>query len=636
MSVFRLQFKLSLHNNTRPNFWLWGAGFGLLFSSIFFLLIFSNYYKNRYYQGIVVGNVDLGGLTTQEAAATLSQYKQPLPNDTKLIIQAFDINQQPHQATLNLHEIVDELMIEEILETAFQVGRDGNFFERSYKIIDLLNNQESFILNYRLNEGLLKKQLQQLAQEINYSGKSPSLQLTISNNPQSIQLDPGEDGLELLQDESFQKILSTLEPYTTLPPNKTVSTQIVVDATTFPIIQKLSEDQAEKAQQRALAYVGRSVVFEPTPTSSLKNELVLLANTKQILGDQELVAFVNPTEGYYLNLIEETISTWAEEINQPPVNAEFEYDQDNLKATVFKPDEPGLELDEEAIRDSLLTHMKKIEPTSDLAMISEEDADPTKQLDLVIHQTKPEFTLAKTNDLGIKELIGFGESFYRGSIPTRLHNVNVASEKLSMTLIPPGEEFSFNQAVGKVDGSTGFQQAYVIRSGQTLMEFGGGVCQVSTTMFRAMLDAGVNITKRLPHSYRVSYYEIDNQPGFDATVYSGEVDLRFINDTPGYLLIVANAYPTQAYMTVHIYGTNDGRQSEIGGYRQWDFASPPPPEDVHDPSLAPGERKQVENAIPGLKTSFDWTVYDKDGNLLHEKTFFSHYRAWGAKYLVGI
>jgi vancomycin resistance protein YoaR len=254
---------------------------------------------------------------------------------------------------------------------------------------------------------------------------------------------------------------------------------------------------------------------------------------------------------------------------------------------------------------------------------------------LALQKAEPEISLADTNDLGINELIGFGETYYYHSIPSRIHNVKVTADKLNLTIVPPGEEFSFVKTIGPVNAETGYQQAYIIRSGSTLLEFGGGVCQVSTTTFRALLNAGLNITRRLPHSYRVSYYELNQQPGFDATVYAGNVDLRFINDTPGHILIYSEADSERLYMTVKIYGTDDGRTAEIKNYKKYGYTPPPEPEYIPTDSLPPGEVKQVENAVAGIKASFDWIVRDASGEIIREKTFYSNYQAWGAKYLVG-
>ena len=123
------------------------------------------------------------------------------------------------------------------------------------------------------------------------------------------------------------------------------------------------------------------------------------------------------------------------------------------------------------------------------------------------------------NDLGVKELVGSGYSTYSGSIENRVFNVSHGASKINGVLIPPGETFSFNKTVGDITAATGFKQAYVIKSGRTVLDDGGGICQVSTTLFRAALNAGLPIVNRTAHAYRVGYYEQGFPPGIDATIY---------------------------------------------------------------------------------------------------------------------
>ena len=140
-------------------------------------------------------------------------------------------------------------------------------------------------------------------------------------------------------------------------------------------------------------------------------------------------------------------------------------------------------------------------------------------------EANPDYDTADVNDLGIRELIGRGTSKYAGSIASRIHNISVGTSSFDGALVEPGEVFSFNNTVGDVSTYTGYKQSYIIKDGQTVLGDGGGLCQVSTTLFRAAMDAGLPIVERRSHSYRVGYYEQDAKPGLDATVYSPTTDL---------------------------------------------------------------------------------------------------------------
>jgi len=164
---------------------------------------------------------------------------------------------------------------------------------------------------------------------------------------------------------------------------------------------------------------------------------------------------------------------------------------------------------------------------------------------------------------GIKDLIATGHSAYYGSPPNRMFNITYGTEKYNGLLIEPGVEFSFNDVLGPVDAGSGFKPEKVIKKDKLELEYGGGICQVSTTFYRAVLQAGLPITERKPHSWKVSYYSQSMGDGLDATIYPGVADLKFVNDTPSNLLIQSYTEGAEAYFK--IYGTNDGRLVALDG-----------------------------------------------------------------------
>ena len=243
-------------------------------------------------------------------------------------------------------------------------------------------------------------------------------------------------------------------------------------------------------------------------------------------------------------------------------------------------------------------------------------------------------TTENVNNLGIRELLGEGVSYFRGSAAGRVHNITLASSKLNGLLLGPGETFSFNTALGEVSAATGYQPAYIIKGGRTILGDGGGVCQVSTTFFRAALNAGLPILERQAHAYRVSYYEQESFAGLDATVYSPKPDLKIQNDTPAHILIQARVFPQEFKLVFQLYGTADGRRATITNPRLWDQVAPPPPLYIDDPTLPKDEVRQVESPVWGAKAAFDWKVV-RDGQILQERTFYSAYQPWQAVYLKG-
>jgi vancomycin resistance protein YoaR len=162
---------------------------------------------------------------------------------------------------------------------------------------------------------------------------------------------------------------------------------------------------------------------------------------------------------------------------------------------------------------------------------------------------------------GIKELIGSAETDYTGSSSNRSYNIQVAAKKLNGQIIEPEENFSFVNNLGPINYSAGYRSGWVIKKGEVVLEVGGGVCQVSTTFFRVALDTGLPITEQKAHSLKVAYY---SPPGLDATIYPGQVDLKFKNDT-GYPILIQAAVLDDIRLRVNFFGMSDGRQIKIEG-----------------------------------------------------------------------
>ena len=182
------------------------------------------------------------------------------------------------------------------------------------------------------------------------------------------------------------------------------------------------------------------------------------------------------------------------------------------------------------------------------------------RIEFVVNKIEPTISTENLSDLGIEELLGHGESNFKGSPKNRIYNINVALKKFHGHLIKPGEEFSFTTILGLVEKETGYKEDLVIKNNKTIPEYGGGVCQVSTTMFRVALNAGLKITERHNHAYPVQYY---SPQGTDATIYVPKPDFKFINDTTSYILIQGKIQGT--VLSFDMYGTSDGRKVELEG-----------------------------------------------------------------------
>ncbi|HUD09736.1 MAG TPA: VanW family protein, partial [Patescibacteria group bacterium] len=222
--------------------------------------------------------------------------------------------------------------------------------------------------------------------------------------------------------------------------------------------------------------------------------------------------YLSPSYSYDQDKLLTMLQPISQAIEKKPVDALFQ--TVNGKVTAFRLSENGQTLDSQTLNDKLLSYSSSILNSRLPQIIT---------IPIPIKIVEPNITTDKVNKLGIKELIGTGNSLFFHSIADRVFNINLAAQRLNGILVAPGETFSFDQALGDISAFSGYKQAYIIQNGRTILGDGGGVCQVSTTLFRAILDAGLPVIERHAHAYRVGYYEQDSPPGIDATVYSPTV-----------------------------------------------------------------------------------------------------------------
>ena len=265
------------------------------------------------------------------------------------------------------------------------------------------------------------------------------------------------------------------------------------------------------------------------------------------------------------------------------------------------------------------------------AMINSEETAPVV---LSINEVEPEITVPEELALlGVTDLLGFGYSNFSGSPTARVYNVNHGMELFNGTMLAPGEEFSFTTLMGDIDAANGWYPELVIKGDETIPEYGGGLCQVSSTMFRAALLTGMPITRRKNHSYAVSYYAYPDGYGLDATIYDPYPDFRFINDTTGHMLIQGYTDGVEAYFV--FYGTSDGRSVTMEKGDAYGYNSIAAPQITYTDELAPGVRVLEEYAHTGFKIDWWRTIYYADGTESERENFHSNYQARPAKYSEG-
>lgn len=206
--------------------------------------------------------------------------------------------------------------------------------------------------------------------------------------------------------------------------------------------------------------------------------------------------------------------------------------------------------------------------------------------------------------------LGSGISSFAGSPDFRIKNIRVGSSRVDNYWIGAGEEFNFNRTIGPITQKAGFALGYVIKGNSLVKEEGGGLCQVSTTVFRAALNAGLPITERHEHSYQVSYY---GKPGYDAAVYAPLKNLRWKNDTGGMLMMQVDWNPDEGLLMVSLFGQKDGRKVKVSQAVQRNIKQPPAPRYVADPNLKAGQTRRIDLPMPGSQVFVQRTVTYPDG-----------------------
>lgn len=539
-------------------------------------------FKDKIFPNSFINNLDLGGLTKEQAVKVLEEKTTGIPE--KITLAHGELTWEINTPSVNLYYDFPKTA-----ENIYQTSRKTpvkNWFA-----------VKNFGLEFFFEEPAIESTLATIAAQI----EQPAIpaQIIFDLKTKQISAEKGKLGYKLAIDKS----------------KKTITEKIRFNQFDKPInlqTEKLNhlptDEEINLAKERAIKLIDKTI----TLTSSQQNF---------VLKDEQLINFVGFSNSWDREKIAEYAQVLSQSLTKEPKDALFQFKDG--KAISFQPDQPGYQLSVEETIDKITVALNKAIESSGANVV-----------ELPLSVISPKIKNSDTNVLGVKDLLGKGESNFKGSIASRIHNLDLASGKINGLLIAPGEVFSLNNALGEISAATGYQDAYIIQGGRTILGAGGGVCQVSTTIFRAAINAGLPIVERYPHAYRVHYYENDSKTGFDAAVFSPNQDFKFKNNTDAYILIQREFNPKTYYLAFNLYGSSDGRKVEITNVRLWDIIPPPEDQYIDDPTLPLGQTKQIDFKAWGAKAAFDWKV-TKEGNMLYQQTFFSHYRPWQAIYLKG-
>lgn len=581
--------------------------FSIISVSIIFGVIFLAFqliFWDKIYPGLYIADINVSSLTKQEAQTKVKKTLEDRLNQT-LILSYQDQKFELNLASFNL---VSDSNIEEVTNYAFQYGRSKIYSKPTY--LDLTLQTNSTILNDSLTS-------------IDLAIDQPPIDSQIKIEAlENINVTPSQDGFGL--DHEALKLSLNSFVNKNQPPSPNLPTKVLYPSISYGEALQI-KNTLDKIKLSPI-----KLVFED------KTWIVDLNTLLGILDLQNSQSNLLATDIFGTPLIIESVKTSQNTINNTKLSLNPEKSAAYFKKVAQDIDqevqEPRFQFDGQRVSEfQAPIEGKKLNITLATAKLNQALSESqTAQITLPVDIISPQNKLS--NELGIKELVGEGFSNFRGSIENRIFNLRLAANRVNGQLIAPNEEFSFNKAVGDISATTGYKQAYVIKSGKTVLDDGGGVCQVSTTVYRAALNAGLPITARTAHAYRVSYYEVNSPPGLDATIYQPSVDFKFKNDT-GHHLLLQTQVDGQS-LIVNLYGTKDGRAVNMTKPIITSQTAPQPELRQDDPTLPVGEVKQVEHAAYGAKVQFSRTV-TRGGETLINETIYSNYRPWQAVYLVG-
>ncbi len=536
---------------------------------------------SRLAEGTEIAGVDVGGLTRTDAQRLLEQRSARLANVPVTFTagaKSWRIRPKALGVDVDWRAAVDA------------AAREGDGFGpvRGYKRLELRFFSGDFEPPIRAYDAALSYEVGRIAAKLN----TPHREARLVRRGLTVSLAPSRTGRILDRQAAEQVIVRALGSFERAP--------VALPVRTDP--PRVTAADLRPAQVLATRAISAPVTLTLGPTRwrlprwRIATMLQLPQN-----GSSRLELAGPKADAYFGNL--------ARRVDRAPRNADFAVYADGVRLV---PSRPGVSLDVPRTAASILAALKR--PND-------------RTVALVARHSAPSLTTAEAKKMGIVGLVGSYETIYGGEA-NRIHNVQLVAHLVDHKLIAPGTTFSFNDTTGERSAAKGFREAPVIINGELQTGLGGGVCQVSTTVFNAAYEAGLPITSRTNHALYISHYPL----GRDATVNYPDIDLKFVNDTGHWLLLRTFVGSSSLYAA--LYGTPVHRRVETETAPLKEVALPQT-ERTPDPTLTKGETVVEDDGEPARTTSVRRRVYSPSGKLLSDATWYSSYRSEPRVLLVG-
>lgn len=557
-------------------------------------------HDGRIFTGVYVDRINLSGLKPDEARAALDE-AFPYPQQGEIVLTDSLTGKQWKFTPGELGMGYD---LDQTITEAFDVGRSGSPLERMSAMFQswYYGRYLSPIIVY--DEGKLVEAVDSVGTAVNES----AVDANIFYDGERVDYATGQPG-RVLDKPHLQAELETA-----LIEFRSADIELLV----HDIYPALFEDE-EVAAQLDQIMSGPMTLYLPEPLD--ENDLQPVELSLEELAGWLRVDVVEDENGelHHEVLVDENaLRHWLRQyetaLYRDPVGARFYFNDDTRELVLVAPHVNGRSLNLDATAERFMQQL----------------ATPNRAAPFVVDEIVPTVSSDATAvELGVTELITETTTWFRGSSDARKHNIARAAANFFGIVIAPGEEFSFNKYLGRISEADGYEEGLIIVGGRTIKGIGGGVCQVSTTLYQAAFMGGYPITERWPHGYMLGYYNDGQGPGMDATVFSPIVDLKFINNTPHHLLI-ENYYNEEfEALTFKFYSTSMGRQvvKSEPVFENVRPAPAAPAEDIWelDEDLEPGTVTQIDWATEGADVSVQRTVYNADGEVIIDETVISNY-----------
>jgi vancomycin resistance protein YoaR len=580
----------------RGDGWLW---FALAVITLVVLGIaggitsFYRSYEGRIYPNVSIQGIAVGEMTPEQAESALRlRY-------AAFLRQPVVITYGDRRWTPTLDELGMTFDFRGAVDAAYNAGRGHGVIDDARQIAAIWQHGLDVPLHVSYDETRAQAYLMQLAREIERAPADAQVRL----DGAQVAIVGAVIGRQVLVDATLAQVSQQLQAFV---------------PTTIPLQTREIPPRLDDATVAAARAQIETILQGPLTLQVGKNEYEW---TVADLADMIIINRVPSAEGDRIavtldqDMIARRIRQIADETEKPGTRPRVAWNNGDLKIT--RPGKPGLRLDEGHARDMVIAAAMGRDRTLDLPMVP----------------TDPPVTEANLHQLGIRELVSIGKSDFTGSAAYRVHNIGVGMQLLNGLLIAPGEEFSFNKSIGQINAANGFVEGAAIIRNRTQQEFGGGICQDSTTMFRAAFWAGLPITERWGHSFYISWYDKyalgprGNGPGLDATIFTGGPDLKFVNDTGAWLLIQAWSDPKTGVAQIELYGTKPNRTVDLT-HKVYDHVpAPTEPVFVADPKVPRGTIKHTDKARGGMTIDV-YRLVVENGVPRPPELFRTRFRPW--------